>query len=450
VDRVEDVDRHVSDGNVPPVAVIGGGYAGMAAAVRLAELGIACTVFEAAKVLGGRARRIVYRETTLDNGQHILSGAYSQLLRMMDLVGVPSSAYQRIPLTLTMRKNSGVAFELRAPKLPAPLHLAAALLRAKGITFAECRAAIRFMQSLKHAQFSVDKTLTVSRLLAQHQQPQNLIDCLWQPLTISALNTPLNAASAQVFANVLRDALASARASSDLILPKVDLTKLFPEPAEEWLLARGSRVLSGAKVTRIAHTISGVDVSTDEANETFSAAIVAVGPHQLASLGFSDTAHFTYEPIYTVYLQYPQAVTFDPAMIGRTEGLTQWFFDRETLSQSGARHTGLVAGVISASGAHEALDQAALANTVHDELVSIAGPLPTPVWHKVVAEKFATFACTPKLVRPSTTTNTTGVFLAGDYVECDYPATLEAAVRNGIAAAEAASRHLSTNSQAIV
>jgi hydroxysqualene dehydroxylase len=450
MDRVEDLDRHLNHGKAPSVAVIGGGYAGMAAAVRLAELGITCTVFEAAKVLGGRARRIVYRETTLDNGQHILSGAYSQLLRMMNLVGVASSAYQRIPLTLTMRKNSGVTFALRAPKLPAPLHLAVALLRAKGITFAERRAAIRFMQSLKHAQFSVDKTLTVSRLLAQHQQPQNLIDCLWLPLTISALNTPLNAASAQVFANVLRDALASARAASDLILPKVDLTKLFPEPAEEWLLARGSKVLSGAKVTGIARTAAGISVATDDATESFAATIVAVGPHQLASLGFSEAAEFSYEPIYTVYLQYPQTVTFKPAMIGRTEGLTQWFFDRETLSQSGARHTGLVAGVISASGAHEALDQAALANTVHDELVSIAGPLPAPVWHKVVAEKFATFACTPKLVRPATTTNTPGVFLAGDYVECDYPATLEAAVRNGIAAAEAAAKHLSTESQAIV
>jgi hydroxysqualene dehydroxylase len=433
------------------VAIIGGGYAGMAAAVRLAELGVACTVFEAAKTLGGRARRITYRDTTLDNGQHILSGAYSQLLRLMALVGVPASSYERIPLTLTMQRNNKTIFALRAPKLPAPLHLAVALLTAQGLAFSERRAAIRLMQALKSARFKVDPSLTVLQLLAQYAQPQKLIDYLWQPLTISALNTPIDAASAQVFAHVLRDALAAHRAASDLILPKVDLSQLFPEPAEEWLLARSSKVLLGAKVNRISSLNEGVEVDVNGETHTFKSVVIAIGPHQLAPLGLAQTEHFRYEPIYTVYLKYPHDIQLNPAMLGCLGGMTQWFFDRAALStklsSNNRQEAGLIAAVISASGAHELLDHDALAQRVHDELVALIGPLPTPLWHKVVAEKFATFACTPQLHRPATETAHPNIFLSGDYVDCDYPATLEAAVRNGLQAAEAAANYLATQTK---
>ena len=159
MDRVEDVGYIV---NPSSVAVIGGGYAGMAAAIKLAELGVNCVVFEAAKVLGGRARKVEYRDTTLDNGQHILSGAYTELLRMMALVGVPDSAFQRLPLRLDMDET----FSLRAPNLPAPLHLAWALLAAKGLNWRERFAAIRLIQSLKKSSFKVDSNETVADLLA--------------------------------------------------------------------------------------------------------------------------------------------------------------------------------------------------------------------------------------------------------------------------------------------
>src|SRR5450759_2359812 len=112
----------------PKVAVISGGYAGMAAAVTLSERGIACHVFEAGKVLGGRARRLTYRGLTLDNGQHILLGAYRELLQLMHQVGAPEGALARHPLTLDLHPD----FTLRAPRLPAPLHLAFALLTARG------------------------------------------------------------------------------------------------------------------------------------------------------------------------------------------------------------------------------------------------------------------------------------------------------------------------------
>lgn len=441
MDRVEDVGYIVKSYSV---AVIGGGYAGMAAAIKLAELGVNCVVFEAAKVLGGRARKVEYRDTMLDNGQHILSGAYTELLRMMALVGVPDSAFQRVPLRLDMDET----FSLRAPHLPAPLHLAWALLAAKGLNWHERFAAIRLIQSLKKLRFKVDPNQTVADLLATHQQPKNLIDLLWQPLTVSALNTPIETASAQVLVNVLRDTLAASRAASDLILPKTDLTALFPEPAAKWLTKHGSGVRLASKIGSITASSKGFDVANGAESISFQSVILAVGPHQLSTMTLPIAAPppMQYEQIYTVYLQYPPHVKLRLPMIGCTHKLTQWFFDRGQLSQIDIPVDGLIAAVISASGAHEALDQAALAMRVHAELKEITGSLPAFIWHKVVAEKFATFACTPaaqNTLRPPTVTDLAGLFLAGDYVACDYPGTLEAAVRNGVAAAKLSAKFIS-------
>ena len=431
----------------PRIAIIGGGYAGMAAAVRLAELGRKPTVFEAGKVLGGRARRIDYRGAVLDNGQHILSGAYTELLRMMALVGVPPGAWRRTPLTLNISPD----FSLRAPRLPAPLHLAFALLTARGLNLGERWAVIRLMRALERCRFKVNPGWSVAHLLAHHRQPARLVRNLWQPLTISALNTPLATASAQVFACVLRDAFASTREASDLILPLVDLSALFPAPAADWLTARGGEVRIGTRIARIDRNMqdSGQQwaVHTSElansAYELFDRVIVAVAPHQLESLALPATLlpqALSFEPIYTIYLQYAQSVPLQHAMLGRVTGHCQWFFDREQLSGA----CGLVAAVISASGAHESLDQSELAQRAHNELQTHVGTLPPPLWHKVVAEKFATFACTPALQRPATETALPGLYLAGDYVACDYPATLEAAVRNGAHAAELAHASLPT------
>ncbi|MBI3716404.1 MAG: FAD-dependent oxidoreductase [Betaproteobacteria bacterium] len=426
--------------NSHQIAVIGGGYAGMAAAVRLAERGLPSVVFEAGPVLGGRARRIQYRDATLDNGQHILSGAYASLLGQMRQVGVPPGALRRIPLSLEFPP----AFSLCAPKLPAPLHLAWALLTAKGLTWPARRAAIRFMQALKAARFQVNASWTVDQLLIAHRQPATVVEWLWRPLTVSALNTPTDLASAQVFVNVLRDALASNREASDLLLPMTDLSALFPEPAAAWLAGRGGQVHTSARITRLQPGADHVALCRDGVDQMFSRVVVAVGPQQIDALGCPGLTSpaFQYQPIYTVYLQYPGDVTLPYAMTGRTQGLTQWFFDRARLSATG-RARGLVAAVISAQGGHEELDHADLSARVHTELTALAGPLPAPSWQKVIAERFATFSCTPGLARPATTTGLRHCFLAGDYVAGDYPATLESAVQSGILAADQVAASLS-------
>jgi len=423
------------------IAVIGGGYSGMAAAVRVTELGGRAAVFEAGRVLGGRARRIEHHGRALDNGQHILSGAYRELLRLMDLVGVSARSWERIPLNLTIAPD----FVLRAPLLPAPLHMVWALLTASGLGWADRWRAARFMSSLKRRSFLVAPGLSVQKLLAQYGQSKRLIDYLWQPLTISALNTPIADASAQVFVNVLRDALMGAREASDLLLPKVDLSALFPEPAARWLAEHGSETKLGASVTTLVANDNNVSFDAAGRSWSFDAAIVAVAPHQRQALlpnGIGQPPPtMRYEPIVTIYLGFESDQQLPLPMLGQAIGTVQWFFDRRQLSASPEAAELLIAAVISASGPHEALPQDALITVVLDELRRHIPSLPAPKWQKVIHEKFATFACTPGVARLPTATSHPRIYLAGDDIinpDRLYPATLEGAVRNGIAAAEAA------------
>ncbi len=424
------------------IAVIGGGYSGMAAAVRVVELGANVTVFEAAPVLGGRARRIEYQGHTLDNGQHIHSGAYRELLRLFNVVDVPSRAYERVPLALAMPPH----FSLRAPLLPAPLHMAMALLTAKGLSWSDRILAVRFMAKMKKAAFQCAGNLTVARLLQDHHQSATLTKFLWQPLSISALNTPLATASAQVFLNVLRDALAGEREASDLLLPKVDLTALFPEPAARWLAARGCNTHTGSRVTNLQTNEREVSFMVKDRLWSFDAAIVAVGPRQRGDvIPYLDappgSTALQYEPIVTIYLCFTTDIELPMPMFGQAEGCVQWFFDRRALSLHRTEKTMIVAGVISASGAHDKMSHEELAAVAVAELRNHLPDLPDPDWHKVVTEKFATFACTPDTVRLPTHTHLPNLFLAGDDIqnpERAYPATLEGAVRNGVSAAEQA------------
>jgi squalene-associated FAD-dependent desaturase len=425
------------------IAVVGGGYAGLAAAVRIVELGGQVTVFEAAPVLGGRARRITYQDHILDNGQHILSGAYTELLRLMDVVGVSGRAYERVPLMLSMPPH----FRLRAALLPAPLHMAFALITAKGLTWADRLSAIRFMSAIKRRHFFVDQRLTVAQLLADHRQSPALTKYLWQPLTISALNTPLNTASGQIFVNVLRDALAGNREASDLLLPRVDLTALFPEPAARWLAERGSATQTGTKITAITPSSENVLLRSKDGEYAFDAAIIAAGPHQRDELlppdlgGASTSGLPAYEPIITIYIGFESTSSLPTTMLGQSDGLVQWFFDRRALSTNPRAPQLVVSAVISASGEHEALSQSDLVDAAVEELRAHIPDLPPPAWHKVIHEKFATFACTVDAPRPMAATAHSRVWLAADDVQNPhraYPATLEGAVRNGVAAAELA------------
>ena len=396
------------------VAVVGAGYAGMAAAVTLAEGGISVTVLEAGALPGGRARRVSAQGRDLDNGQHILVGAYTELARLMRTVGVPDGALLRLPLEIRYPGR----FRLRAA-LPGRPGLLAALLLAGGATLAERVSGIAFIHRLRAAGFRLAEDTSVERLLERDGQTGALAHYLWRPLCISALNTPPELASAQRFLAVLRDALCGPSGASDLLLPKVDLSRLFPEPAADYVRARGGEIRYGAAVRSLS------DLSS------FGKVILAVGPHQVKNVAPELAREFTYQPITTCYLQYSDATALAFPMLGLADGLVQWVFDRGALTGEKGR----LACVISAQGDHQQLALDELAERCHRELAQVVPGLPSPLWSQVIAEKRATIACSPSQEKVSIETSLRGVYLAGDYTDPEYPPTLEAAVRSGVRAA---------------
>lgn len=412
-------------------AVVGAGYAGMAAAVSLAQRGVSVTVFESAAVPGGRARRVEVDGTVLDNGQHLVVGAYTELLGLMRELGVPRAALLRRPLELRYLRG----FSLRARRLPAPLGLLAGLLGARGVTLGERLGAIRFMGSMRRAGFRVAPDCSVQALLERHGQHGRIGHYLWRPLCVSALNTPARSASANVFLAVLRDSLLGAPGASDLLVPATDLSRLFPEPAAAFVRAHGGTVHLGSPVRRITQD-GGLQVD----GTAFDGVVLACAPQHAARLLADLPAlaplraalgEYAYEPIYTCYLQYPAAVALSFPMLGMDAGLVQWVFDRGQLNGP----QGLLACVISAQGDHQQLTHEALAERCHAELAAQLPQLPAPRWSQVIAEKRATIACPPGLARVAQATGVPGLVLAGDYTDPEYPPTLEAAVRSGLRAA---------------
>ena len=296
--------------------------------------------------------------------------------------------------------------------------------------------------------WQLDQDCSVNVLLERFDQTDKLIQLLWRPLCIAALNTPPERASARIFLHVLRDSLGAQRAASDMLLPRTDLSALFPDAAACYVEAHGGTVLYGQHIQSLSHRqIDGQKKwlvhSADSAAE-FDCVIIATPPWIAASLLKEHDASlgalsFDYEPITTCFLRYAESVSLPRAFyalrdVSAEQCWGQFVFDRGHLL---ADQAGVLAVVISASAAATEEGHTALGKAVATQLANafLRPELNQPQWFSVITEKRATFACTPDLQRPANATACAGLFLAGDYTQSDYPATIESAVRSGVTAA---------------
>jgi squalene-associated FAD-dependent desaturase len=435
---------------VKRAVVVGAGWSGLACALRLADAGVQVELIEAAPHAGGRTRRLDValgdRRYALDNGQHLLIGAYVETLAVMRRVGVAESdAFVRLPLAL--RYADGFRLQAAAA-LPAPLHLGVALVTASGLTWRERLAMLRWTRRQRASAWDVPRDVAAAELFAG--EPRALVDRIWEPLCIAALNASLADASARVFLAVLRDSLGAGARASDLLVPRRDLSTLFPDAACRELGRRGAvrlRTVAQSLATEGGGTRWRVALRDDRVDA--DAVLLCLPPDRAAALlatagkpqldaATARLSSLEFAPVVTVYLRYPPGTRLAAplhAMVadaGR-QRYGQWIFDR---GATDAACDGVMGVVISARGPHVDLDRDELGAAIAAQLSAQLG-LGEPLGTYVITEKRAAVLPRPGLTRPAVRLPAAGLYLAGDAADSPYPSTIEGSVRTGLAAADA-------------
>ena len=387
--------------------------------MRATQLGFRVRLLEAAAQLGGRARRVDHQGLPFDNGQHLFIGAYRQTLDLLQTLGLDErQAFVRMPLSLQTLAGHG----MRLPALPSPWNLLVGVAYAKGWTWADKWSLISQCWQWQRARFGCTDTDSVAQIctLLTPRVMQDLIE----PLCVSALNIDCAHASGAVFLRVLSDALFAGNGSSDLLIPRHDLSALLPDAAERWLLAQGAEIVTHHRVSALP-----IDTPVVLACPAWQAAALT---RDLSPIWARQADSLAYTSIATVYLRTPQHLNWPSPMLSLPAvhgAVAQFAFDKARLSGD-ARWEGVLAFVAShCTRNRDETTQAVLQQATTELGLEALTHLIT------VVEKRATFACTPGLVRPSMVV-APGIWACGDYVAGPYPATLEGAVRAGIAAAE--------------
>jgi len=411
------------------ILVIGAGWSGLAAAVRLSQQGHQVQVLESAKQLGGRARSVDWQGLEIDNGQHLLIGGYHRTLALLNTMGADEQAlFLRRPLSMEISDADYPSIRLNAGRwLPWPLSLLWRLYRDNDLKTA-CQIA---RLSLQARRFNQKQDQSVADWLQVNKQPARLIRQLWEPLCLATLNTPLSSASAAVFATVLKETFRRRR-DSDLLIPVQPLGQTLPAYAERYINSHGGQIRVQQRVKEIRinnQRVSGVVTQQGEyiqADHIIVATPLDISRQLLAPR--LTLPEFGNHPIATVYLQYSPDTRLSSPVIGLSGTLSQWVFERHDL------RPGLLSIVISGPGEHQSQDKQMICDQVAAELQQHLPSIRSqPLESWLIREKKATFCCTVDIQRhrPNNRTEITGLWLAGDYIANPYPATLEGAVVNG-------------------
>jgi squalene-associated FAD-dependent desaturase len=445
--------------------VIGGGFAGLSAATALCERGLRVLVLEARPTLGGRATAFTDPATgeRVDNGQHVLFGCYDETFRFLRRIGAESSVSVQPQLTVDTIDREGRRARLRCPKLPSPLHLIAGVMMWTAIGWRDRRAIIRMGAAIRRLQRgpaaapdgeagpssrqpeAASRRETVRAWLERHGQTPRLIEVLWEPLAVAALNQSIDQAAAAPFLSVLGRIFGRDPRSASLALPVKPLDEVYTLPARHYIERMGGSVETNA-ISRVR--LSGGSIEVIAANRRLTAPVVvsAVPWYALADI-FPDrpeallpilqAAEETHSsPIVTVNLWFDRIVT-DGMLIGLPGRTWQWVFDKRLVFGEQASHLSLVS-----SGASHIVAQSNQ-ESIESAVDEVRAALPAArsavlIRGVVVRERRATFSVAPgQPLRPGVRTGIAGLFLAGDWIDSGLPATIESAVWSGHRVADA-------------
>ncbi len=431
------------------VLIIGGGFAGLAAGVALAEAGKRVCLLEQKPYLGGRARS--FRDPTtgsvVDNGQHVFMGCYHATIHFLKTLGTLDRLYFQPRLEVPFLDREGRLTRLDCPNWPSPWHLLLGVLRSGSFSFKQKLEVLRLGKDLRKAGQNSAAGESVTAWLSRRGQSEALQRNFWDLLCIAAMNEDPRIASAQLFERVLRLALFSSPADSRLGIARAGLSECYTAAAAAYIEARGGHVQTGRSVKQLLiaeGACRGVDLG---AGETLKGApvISAVPWHQLAIIlpsellrtepFFAAALTLRPAPIISINLWFDAPVT-DLEFVGLRGTTIQWLFDKSRILGTNDHYVSLVL-----SGAHEHVSRS------KEELLAIAlrelGEM-LPAVRKakllhslIIKERFATFSPSPAAepLRPPARTPIRGLFLAGDWTATGLPATIEGAVQSGYTAA---------------
>jgi squalene-associated FAD-dependent desaturase len=434
--------------DLPPVVVVGGGLSGLSAAVHLAARDISVLLLEQKQHLGGRTYSFVDATTgeTIDNGQHVLIRGYAATMRLVEIIGTTHLlTVQPSPVLALHHPRKGIR-TFRLPLLPSPLHLAAGVLSSDLFSVPDRLRVLRAGMAMRRDSGRLERELasmTVDEWLTSMGQSREAVRSFWEPLAVSIMNEHVTTASALLFVRSLKTAFLEGRSNAALVIPTVGLSDLFARPAREYITRHGGNVRCSTRAVKVSMSngaVAGVvlqDGSTLEA----SAVVLAVPPVEALELVPEDaevradltpSAALKFSPIVSTHLWFRREV-MDRDVVGLIGKTVQWVFNRRRLAAGGGEG-GHISATISA--AHEIVGaaQEEIVTAVMRDLRSAFGQdMPDP-WHAlVIREKRATFSATPEAehLRPKAATRVRNLFLAGDWTDTGYPATIEGAVMSG-------------------
>jgi len=429
----------------PEVIIIGGGFSGLSAATALAERGVRVLVLEARPSLGGRASSFTDPSTgeRVDNGQHVLTGAYRETFRFLRRIGTAADVHLQAGLAIDIVERSGRASRLACPSIPAPLHLLAGAMKWSALGWRDRLALVRLGRLSRPGP---GPRANVREWLEWHGQTPRLVELLWEPLAVAALNQSIDQASGAAFAAVLRCMFTTRRLDSSLGLPLKPLDELYALPSKAYIERQGGEVRTHAPA-RVSADAASASVRVRDDEVPARAVICATAWYSLPAVfenppapleSVIEAARLTAaSPIVTVNLWFDRDVCPSP-FVGLPGRAMQWVFDKRALLGDAISHVSAVS-----SGAESLVGQS------NEEIVALAlGELKAALAtvraaelrrSVVVRERRATFSVAPgQPPRPPTLTRVPGLFLAGDWIDTGLPATIEGAVVSGHAAADAA------------
>ena len=438
-------------GDSGTVCVIGGGLAGIAAAIRLADLGLSVALLETRPELGGATYSFRRDGLSVDTGQHVFLRCYHTYRRLLDRLGTAGDTDVQSRFMVPVLLPGHRPQTLVRRRLPAPAHLLPALAGYRLLSPAERLAAVRACAALRHVDPDLPATdgSSFGDWLTTHGQSRRAVRRLWDLITVAALNLPSTHASLALAARVFRTGLLEAADAGDIGRPLVPLTDLHGVPARRLLDQLGARVHTRARVRWIRPEATGFRIGVDDTELDADAVVLAV-PHQAAASLVPPAAAPDAEqwrrlgaaPIVNVHLRYAARVT-NLGMAAAVESPAQWIFDRSVPGGDGEQHL-----VVSLSAADAEIERPA-AELVAAQRQALADLFPaarqTPVRDAFVTrEPKATFRQAPgtRAYRPGPATRLPGLVLAGAWTDTGWPDTMEGAVRSGEDAADIVARQL--------